>query len=337
MYRGRPWTMRQYAGYGSAEETNARFRFLLERGQTGLSVAFDLPDAARLRLGRPAGRGRGRAHGGRDRLDRRHGGAARRDPARRGLDLDDDQRARRAAAPPVRARRGGPGSQRRQPARNGPERRTQGVHRARQLHLPAASLDAADDGPLRLLRRAAPAAGTRSRSPGTTSARRERAPRRSSRSRSRTGSRTARPRSRQASPRTSSASGSRSSSTPTTTSSRRSRSSGRRGGSGRDIMRDRFGATNPRAIALRFHAQTGGSTLTAQQPENNVVRVADSGPVGRVRRRAVDPHELVRRGARAAERACGADRTENAADPRRTRRAAPTPPIRSAGRISSSR
>jgi methylmalonyl-CoA mutase, N-terminal domain len=43
MYRGRPWTVRQYAGYGSAEETNARFHYLLERGQTGLSVAFDLP------------------------------------------------------------------------------------------------------------------------------------------------------------------------------------------------------------------------------------------------------------------------------------------------------
>jgi methylmalonyl-CoA mutase N-terminal domain/subunit len=40
------------------------------------------------------------------------------------------------------------------------------------------------------------------------------------------------------------------------------------------IMRERFGATNPKAIALRFHAQTGGSTLTAQQPENNIVRVA---------------------------------------------------------------
>src|SRR5438094_2484497 len=39
-------------------------------------------------------------------------------------------------------------------------------------------------------------------------------------------------------------------------------------------MRDRFGATHPRAQALRFHAQTGGSTLTAQQPENNIVRVA---------------------------------------------------------------
>src|SRR5262245_46531402 len=43
MYRGRLWTMRQYAGFGTAEESNARFRYLLERGQTGLSVAFDLP------------------------------------------------------------------------------------------------------------------------------------------------------------------------------------------------------------------------------------------------------------------------------------------------------
>src|SRR6185369_3745832 len=40
------------------------------------------------------------------------------------------------------------------------------------------------------------------------------------------------------------------------------------------VMRERFGATNPKALALRFHAQTGGSTLTAQQPENNIVRVA---------------------------------------------------------------
>ena len=43
MYRGRLWTMRQYAGFGTAEETNARYRYLLEQGQTGLSVAFDLP------------------------------------------------------------------------------------------------------------------------------------------------------------------------------------------------------------------------------------------------------------------------------------------------------
>ncbi|HEU4673172.1 MAG TPA: methylmalonyl-CoA mutase family protein [Candidatus Limnocylindrales bacterium] len=43
MYRGRLWTMRQYAGFATAEETNRRFRYLLEQGQTGLSVAFDLP------------------------------------------------------------------------------------------------------------------------------------------------------------------------------------------------------------------------------------------------------------------------------------------------------
>src|SRR3989440_8531535 len=43
MSRGRVWTMRQYSGFGTAAETNARFRYLLRQGQTGLSIAFDLP------------------------------------------------------------------------------------------------------------------------------------------------------------------------------------------------------------------------------------------------------------------------------------------------------
>ena len=43
MYRGRLWTMRQYAGYATAEESNRRYKYLLEQGTTGLSVAFDLP------------------------------------------------------------------------------------------------------------------------------------------------------------------------------------------------------------------------------------------------------------------------------------------------------
>src|SRR5574338_789508 len=43
MYRERLWTMRQYSGFGSAEESNKRFKFLLDHGQTGLSLAFDLP------------------------------------------------------------------------------------------------------------------------------------------------------------------------------------------------------------------------------------------------------------------------------------------------------
>ncbi len=43
MYRGKPWTMRQFAGFGTAQDTNERFRYLLEQGQTGLSTAFDMP------------------------------------------------------------------------------------------------------------------------------------------------------------------------------------------------------------------------------------------------------------------------------------------------------
>jgi methylmalonyl-CoA mutase N-terminal domain/subunit len=56
-YRERPWTMRQYAGFSSAEETNRRFRLLLERGQTGLSVAFDLPTQLGLDSDHPLARG----------------------------------------------------------------------------------------------------------------------------------------------------------------------------------------------------------------------------------------------------------------------------------------
>ncbi|MDJ0953967.1 MAG: methylmalonyl-CoA mutase family protein [Acidimicrobiia bacterium] len=57
MYRGRKWTMRQYAGFGSAAQTNQRFRGLLEAGQTGLSVAFDLPTQMGLDSDAPLARG----------------------------------------------------------------------------------------------------------------------------------------------------------------------------------------------------------------------------------------------------------------------------------------
>jgi methylmalonyl-CoA mutase N-terminal domain/subunit len=57
MYRGRLWTMRQYAGMATADETNARFRFLLEQGQTGLSVAFDLPTQMGLDSDHPRAEG----------------------------------------------------------------------------------------------------------------------------------------------------------------------------------------------------------------------------------------------------------------------------------------
>ncbi len=57
MYRGRLWTMRQYAGFGTAEESNRRYRFLLAHGQTGLSVAFDLPTQLGLDSDHPQARG----------------------------------------------------------------------------------------------------------------------------------------------------------------------------------------------------------------------------------------------------------------------------------------
>ncbi len=57
MYRGRLWTMRQYAGYATAAETNARYRYLLAQGQTGLSVAFDLPTQCGYDSDAPLGRG----------------------------------------------------------------------------------------------------------------------------------------------------------------------------------------------------------------------------------------------------------------------------------------
>jgi methylmalonyl-CoA mutase, N-terminal domain len=57
MYKSRPWTMRQYAGFGSAEESNKRYRYLLEQGTTGLSVAFDLPTQLGLDPDDPLARG----------------------------------------------------------------------------------------------------------------------------------------------------------------------------------------------------------------------------------------------------------------------------------------
>ncbi len=64
MYRGRFWTMRQYAGYATAEESNRRYRYLLEQGQTGLSVAFDLPTQIGYDADDPMAAGRG-GQGGR--------------------------------------------------------------------------------------------------------------------------------------------------------------------------------------------------------------------------------------------------------------------------------
>ena len=168
----------------------------------------------------------------------------------------------------------GQGADPARPARHDPERHPQGVLRAGELHLPAAALHAADDRHVPLRVGAACRASTRSRSPATTSARPARRPSRSWRSRSRTASPTSRRRSPPGSQvddfaaRLSFFFNAHNDVFQEIAKFRAARRLWAH------IMRDRFGALDPRSQALRFHAQTGGSTLTAQQPEVNIVRVA---------------------------------------------------------------
>ena len=151
MYRGRLWTMRQYAGFGDAEESNRRYRYLFASGQTGLSVAFDLPTQMGRDADHPLVRGEVGRVGVSIRLDRRHGDAAGGIAARQNLHLDDDQRH---SGDPARALSGDGGTARRaleQAQRYDSERHPEGIHGARNLHLSAARLDADNYGHLRVL------------------------------------------------------------------------------------------------------------------------------------------------------------------------------------------
>jgi len=80
MYRGRVWTMRQFAGFGTPEETNERFRYLLEHGQTGLSTAFDMPSLMGYDSDHPRAEGEVGREGVAVRHSARHGDPFRRDP-----------------------------------------------------------------------------------------------------------------------------------------------------------------------------------------------------------------------------------------------------------------
>ena len=109
-------------------------------------------DADGLRLGPPEVARRGRPRGRRDRLARGHGDALRRHPARRGLDVDDDQLAGGDPARLLPLRRRGAGRRRASAPRDDPDGHPQGVHRAEGVHLPARAVDAARHGHGRVLR-----------------------------------------------------------------------------------------------------------------------------------------------------------------------------------------
>ena len=181
MYRGRPWTMRQYAGFASAEETNARFRYLLERGQTGLSVAFDLPTQIGLDSDDARAAGEvGRTGVAIDSL-------ADMEILFDGIPLDEVSTSMTINATAAlllllyELVAEGQGVAGRRAARHGPERHPQGVRGARDLHLPAARRRCGSRPTSSPTAASGCRSGTRSRSPGTTSARRARRRCRSSR------------------------------------------------------------------------------------------------------------------------------------------------------------
>ena len=271
---GRLWTMRQFAGFGTAEETNERFRYLLDHGQTGLSTAFDMPTLMGYDSDHPRSLGEvGREGVAIDSLEDMEQLFA-------GIPLGEVSTSMTINAPAamllafyicVAEEQGVPAGQ---AARDDPDGHPQGVHRAEGVDLPARALDAALRGHDRVLRarRAALAPGLDLRLPHPRG-RLDRRPGARLHARRRVRLRGGR-RSSAGSTSTTSRRGSRSSSTRTSTSSRRSRSTAPPAASGRRELRERYGAKNPRSWLMRFHAQTAGVSLTAQQPEVNIVRTA---------------------------------------------------------------
>ena len=156
MYQRRLWTMRQYAGMGTAEDTNRRFRYLLEHGQTGLSVAFDLPTQMGLDSDHPRAEGEvGKTGVAIDSVE-----DMRRLFEEIPLDQVSTSMTINATAPillllyELVAEEQGIAPAALKGHR--PERHPEGVRGARHVHLPAQAFDAADHRPLRLLRRADP-------------------------------------------------------------------------------------------------------------------------------------------------------------------------------------
>ena len=273
MYRGRPWTMRQYAGFGSAEETNGRFRTLLARGQTGLSVAFDLPTQLGYDSDDPVAEGEvGRTGVAVDSVE---------DMARllEGIPLDEVSTSMTINAPAallllcyvlVAEERGIPARALRGTVQN--DVLKEYVARGNYIFPPRPSMRLTTDLFAYCAERipswnTISISGYHIREAGSTAAQElaftlangiaycEAAV---------------------AAGLSPDAFGTRLSFffnahndvLQEVAKFRAARRLWAR------IMRDRFGATSAKAQALRFHAQTGGSTLTAQQPENNLVRVA---------------------------------------------------------------
>jgi methylmalonyl-CoA mutase, N-terminal domain len=273
MYRGRPWTIRQYAGFGSAEETNARFRYLLERGQTGLSTAFDLPTQLGLDSDDPRAAGEvGRAGVAIDSI-------ADMELLFAGIPLGEVSTSMTINAPAslllllyelVAEEQGVPGDRLRGTVQN--DILKEYAARGNYIFPPRPSMRLTTDLFAYCAERlphwnTISISGYHIREAGSTAVQEIAFTLANGLAYCRAAVEAGLP--------------------PDDFGERLSfffnahnhffqevakfRAARRLWAK---LLRDRLGVTNPRALALRFHAQTGGSTLTAQQPENNIVRVA---------------------------------------------------------------
>jgi len=273
MYRGRPWTIRQYAGFASAEETNERFRYLLGAGQTGLSVAFDLPTQLGYDSDDPRSAGEvGRTGVAIDSL-------ADMETLLREIPLDGVSTSMTINAPAalllllyelVAEGQGVPGEALRGTVQN--DILKEYIARGNYIFPPRPSMRLTTDLFAYCAERiphwnTISISGYHIREAGSTAVQELAftlangiaycdAAVAAGLSPDEFGS------------RLSFFFNAHNDFFQEVAKYRAARRLWAQ------IMRDRFGATNPKALALRFHAQTGGSTLTAQQPENNIVRVA---------------------------------------------------------------
>src|SRR5436305_72128 len=273
MYRGRPWTIRQYAGFGSAEETNERFHYLLDHGQTGLSIAFDLPTQLGYDSDDPLAAGEvGRTGVAIDSLEDMR-------TVLQGIPLDRVSTSMTINAPAalllllyelVAEEQGVAGSELRGTVQN--DILKEYIARGNYIFPPRPSMRLTTDlfayCAERLPRwNTISISGYHIREAGSTAVQEVaftlangiaycRAAVEAGLSPDEFGE------------RLSFFFNAHNHFFQEVAKYRAARRLWAR------IMKERFGATNPQACALRFHAQTGGSTLTAQQPDNNIVRVA---------------------------------------------------------------
>jgi methylmalonyl-CoA mutase, N-terminal domain len=273
MYRGRPWTIRQYAGFASAEETNERFRYLLERGQHGLSVAFDLPTQLGYDSDDP------RALGEVGRTGVAIDSIADMELLFRDIPLDEVSTSMTINAPAalllllyelVAEQQGAPGDALRGTVQN--DILKEYIARGNYIYPPRASMRITTDLFAYCAERVPrwntiSISGYHIREAGSTAVQ-ELAFTLANGIAYCQAAVDAGLSPDQLGERLSFFFNAHNDFFQEVAKFRAARRLWAR------IMRDRFGVQNRRAQALRFHAQTGGSTLTAQQPENNIVRVA---------------------------------------------------------------